>query len=780
MPRTPTADTGIPVSWINTRAAYKVWRSYPEVQALLAEAPVVKRVKRVHMQDLLDAVAEHDTKLAREAKAAKLAKQAAKLDVAGELNKRKHYTPVVMGNAADNADMTPAQRRETGTVALKEFAGKIARNDRERKTINGTFASKHYELNHEWPQGYHDVMYFLKRDLYDDLKKRREEVQGHLGLGFEFEIEFKKAVTPKLSQATRRVDDDEGHIIAHIRIPSFFFNNSAADFADKLWDHLMLAIREWMGTGSGWVIQKVISLLATSWKINVRRGASFVPLPEVIQNKKAVINVQNSDQKCFLWSVLAGLHPAEKDACRTSKYKAYESSLNMQGIEYPVSIEQIDLFETQNPGVAVSLYSLADDAQVVPERPSPKFGHSGRTHIQLLLHSGHYSLIKDLDRLLNSGAGFSRKHCQRCLRPFDSQELCDVHMNICKKGGRIQEEVMPTAGKDDTLKFMKHKAALHHPFAVYADFESLCMPVEAQDPARATQVIQEQVPCAVGMLLHSTLPEFNGQYYSFTGEPEVVVDQFLKKTQEWAELAYDAMRAHMHLPKVSLTGLTREEEASFQAAKVCWLCEKNLTRDDKDDRVRDHCHLTGKYRGAAHWKCNIDYRIPDFVPVFFHNLKGYDSHIIIRHLGKYIHEAQNPDNVRLSAIPITQEKFMTFSWSFQHSVSKKSVKVNFLDSFNFMGFSLDTLAGDLTDVNCKLLRAFFPSDDAFKLARRKAYMCYDYVDSLERLDETAFPPKSACTSRLTGKACSDEDYERALQAWDAFGCKTCRYRAYRG
>ena len=73
--------------------------------------------------------------------------------------------------------------------------------------------------------------------------------------------------------------------------------------------------------------------------------------------------------------------------------------------------------------------------------------------------------------------------------------------------------------------------------------------------------------------------------------------------------------------------MSKEEEEQFRLSNTCWICEKFI--DDDDEKVRDHCHITGKFRGAAHWSCNINLRFPKKVPVIFHNLRGYNSQLIL-------------------------------------------------------------------------------------------------------------------------------------------------------
>ena len=94
--------------------------------------------------------------------------------------------------------------------------------------------------------------------------------------------------------------------------------------------------------------------------------------------------------------------------------------------------------------------------------------------------------------------------------------------------------------------------------------------------------------------------------------------------------------------------MTRKDEIAFENAEICHICNKKLD----NDKVRDHCHLTGKYRGAAHDYRNKNYQIPKFFPVIFHNLTGYDSHIFVKNLGV-------TDGL-IDCIPNNEEKYISF------------------------------------------------------------------------------------------------------------------------
>ena len=115
-----------------------------------------------------------------------------------------------------------------------------------------------------------------------------------------------------------------------------------------------------------------------------------------------------------------------------------------------------------------------------------------------------------------------------------------------------------------------------------------------------------------------------------------------------------------------------------------------------EDKVLDHCHLTGKYRGAAHNECNLNYKIPKFFPVIFHNLSGYDAHLFIKNLGV--------TKGNINCIPNNEEKYISFTKQILvDTFTNKEGKlvevrrdIRFIDSFKFMASSLDNLSSNLT------------------------------------------------------------------------------------
>ena len=145
--------------------------------------------------------------------------------------------------------------------------------------------------------------------------------------------------------------------------------------------------------------------------------------------------------------------------------------------------------------------------------------------------------------------------------------------------------------------------------------------------------------------------------------------------------------------------MSAEEEERFQQSNICWIC--NELFDVADEKVRDHCHVTGKYKGAAHWSCNVNLKLTKKTPVMFHNLKDYDSHLIIKEEDKY--------DIRVDVIPNGLEKHMAFT------INRNFV---FIDSMQFMKSSLDSSVKNLMDEDFKYLSEEF-SGDFLKLVKEK-------------------------------------------------------------
>ena len=218
-----------------------------------------------------------------------------------------------------------------------------------------------------------------------------------------------------------------------------------------------------------------------------------------------------------------------------------------------------------------------------------------------------------------------------------------------------------------------------------------------------------------------------------------------------------------------LLRLTQEEQKSFEKEVTCHICSKEL----KTDKVRDHCHFTGQYRGAAHNSCNLKCKKPLVLAVIFHNLQGYDAHLFIKQLARLEGD--------LNCIPSTEEKYISFSKSIKvgeyyclklGKMCPINFEIRFLDSFKFLQTSLANLVGNLSQDDFHNTKQVFKSNT--ELLTRKGVYPYDYVSSLDKLSEKQLPPKEEFYSKLNDEDISDEDYQHAINVWNTFRCKTIR------
>ena len=195
--------------------------------------------------------------------------------------------------------------------------------------------------------------------------------------------------------------------------------------------------------------------------------------------------------------------------------------------------------------------------------------------------------------------------------------------------------------------------------------------------------------------------------------------------------------------------MTTNDERNFQNATHCHLCKKQLT----DEKFRNHCHLTGRYLGAAHNACNINYKVPTHVPVFFHNLSGYDCHHLMQGFGKYKQE-------ELTCIATTSERYISVSLG----------PLRFLDSLRFMNASLEKLVSNLSKDKFKILQQFYKVN--LDLLLRKGVYPYEYVTDESKFNETQLPTQKYFYNGLTDSPVDEEDYVHAQAVWSAFDMKT--------
>ena len=193
----------------------------------------------------------------------------------------------------------------------------------------------------------------------------------------------------------------------------------------------------------------------------------------------------------------------------------------------------------------------------------------------------------------------------------------------------------------------------------------------------------------------------------------------------------------------------------FNQSDSCHIC--GIKYKPCDIKVRDHCHITGKYRGSAHQKCNINYKLTEKIPVTFHNLRGYDSYFIMQEIGKF--------KRKINVIPNNMERCMSFMIG---------ERLAFLDSFQFMSSSLERLVSTLPEDAFKHTKKEF-NEQEMKLMKQKGVYPYDYMASFCRFEETKLPEKEQFYSILNDKHITDDAYEHAKNVWTTFNVQNLEY-----
>ena len=527
--------------------------------------------------------------------------------------------------------------------------------------------------------------------------------------------------------------------------------------------------------GSGWVFVEVENLTLHTDIWDPLKGSSYIDLPKELKNKNAIINMKNEDNnKCFLWCVLRALNPKDNHPERIDKdLKSKEHTLNMEGITYPVELKNIKRFEKQNPDISITILGYSKEDKVYPLSEYTKRKDERKHNIILLLikngENSHYCLVKNLSGLLKSQIN---KHdhklyfCLNCLNGFDKPEKLEKHKEYCSEEDSVKINMPPP---ETYIKFNSFLNSERAPFVVYADFESIVKPLDSCDPdpnRSYTKKYQKHEPVSfvyyIKSFNESVYPSTKRTYIKENPEDPDPVDVFINWLEEDVKIISELGNRKMIISK--------EEEEQFKQASNCWICGKLL---NIQDRVRDHCHFTGRYRGAAHNICNLKYSKPNNISVFFHNLTGYDSHLFIKKL--------NVTAGVIDCIPNNQENYISFSKTIitgeytnkKGETRNKYFKIIFKDSLKFMASSLEALVNNLPEDAFKNLNKYFTPEQV-KLLKQKGFFPYDYMDDIEKLKDTKPPPQKAFYSKLTGKGINNYNYNHVLNVWKTWKMKTLK------
>ncbi|XP_065639695.1 uncharacterized protein LOC136072408 [Hydra vulgaris] len=491
---------------------------------------------------------------------------------------------------------------------------------------------------------------------------------------------------------------------------------------------------------------KILELLSTFQQLGSSK--SYIPHPKELAAKKAIINIKNEDNECFKWCVARFFNLKDDHPERVDKdLKEQAKKLNCEKIEFPVSLDQITLFQKNYKDISVNV--LGYKSSVYPLHISENKNIQHQIDLLIILNdeTNHYCLIKSLSRLLSSQIS---KHdgkmhfCRNCLLGFSTEESLSKHKLYCDTHDSVRIKL---SEPNTMIEFNHFKKSMRVPFVVYADFESFIKPINTCTPnpnKSYTKQYQRHTPSSFSYYIKCfDESEYKSKPIIFAAKSEKddVAQKFVDMLQADIKKIYNNYLRFLKKMK-----FTTEDKNNFNNAEKCHICEEEL----KEDRVRNHCQITGKYRGAAHKDYNLQFKIPKFIPFFFYNITGYDSHLFIKKLLK---------GGKINRIPNNEEKYISFSKEIQLgefiNTEGKNVEVKkellFVDSFKFMSDSLDGLVKNLTKEQCNNIRKFYSENKLNLLQRKESFY-----------------------SRLNNEDISDEDYLHAQTVWKEFNCENFR------
>ncbi|GFQ84064.1 protein NYNRIN [Trichonephila clavata] len=229
---------------------------------------------------------------------------------------------------------------------------------------------------------------------------------------------------------------------------------------------------------------------------------------------------------------------------------------------------------------------------------------------------------------------------------------------------------MPSPDRN-ILQFQKIEFQHKVSFITYADFESIIIPYHSVQPTNQrsyTEKIARHEPCGYAYVVIDANGKMLKPITVYRGPDAAThfINNLIKEKDQITPMFTTIMPMNLS-----------PEEEQFNSETRCYLCKHLL----ENDKLRDHCHLSGRYRGAAHNYCNLKYKMRKMIPVVFHNLKNYDAHHIIKCLGNF-------KDHEFNILANNMEKYITFSMRKNIKENNFTVSLQFIDSFQFLPASL--------------------------------------------------------------------------------------------
>jgi len=360
------------------------------------------------------------------------------------LEKKRENKELILQKRKENKELILERRRKNKELIL-EKKRKYYKHDYDeffqiKDAFNKTY--KRYRINGKNAM---DVNIFWDK-LKSKLIKLVNEQLEHLN-SLKIQTTMWIKFTKEIAESNEKIDVDKAF---NSRMTQVFQGNNLDEILEDMFSHMKTQIEHPALPRSGFTIDKILHLDVDFHKLNLTRGSSYLPLPNEILIKKAIINpINKKDEQCFKWAVIAALNnfQIKYNPERINNLKKFENLYNWNGLEFPMAMNKIDKFKRNNPEISVNVLSHNERSDIYICRKSKYCDRKHNVNLFFLCaeNKNHYAAIKSLSRLLggsNSKHGHQEHFCINCLQGFNSIKTRDNHFEYCKNNDAVNSVLM--------------------------------------------------------------------------------------------------------------------------------------------------------------------------------------------------------------------------------------------------------------------------------------------------------------------------------------------------
>ena len=506
--------------------------------------------------------------------------------------------------------------------------------------------------------------------------------------------------------------------------------------------------------GSGLVIDRMLEM-QISYLLHVTYNlmGDYVPYPSEVRGDRMIFNPKgNGENSCVVQAIAAYLF--HKDGLDWRHMQRRVGTLlncmrvvTCKGLNFPLTWDDLAKIENLNK-VSLFVYTLTEDAEEKKRfylSLSRKGNKKYKTIIPLLLLEGkHIALIKDLPeyyrtlkRMDNFPAG--HKLCRTCLNLQPPHVDINEHECDCTY---TQTLVFPP--KNTFVRFKNYAYAYPPSHLAFFDIETMAVPT-----GNNGRIVAEHQAIGYSYIIVNK----NGDVVkkdSYVGQ-EATQKLYESMSNAWRDIKANTITFPIHM--------TPQDELRFKAQKQCELCHITFTKDAPPNRHHDHSIQHNNYLGAYCARCNFQCKnMLKYLPALAHNM-SFDV------------------GVMLKEIKIEGDKVSLCVKSGTSLFKVRMGEIQFMDSLSIMNASLKSLAdthvaaGYPTKYTHEMVD-HLPEEVRNFITTKKQIFCYEYITSMDRLQENCLPPREAFYNSLTEEELSEEDYEHALRVWEMTECQT--------